>query len=112
MKYLLTILIFGALFSCTKKHDIKPDPPAAVIDSVWAHKVSPTEVAIEMDITVLNNALNGLELYFSPAYLVGTIKNPRTGHYTITGSTIPGRHRVEVTTNGWRYTLPEFTLSF
>ena len=113
MKYLLTLFVFGVLFSCTKKHDIKPDEPVAVIDSVWAHKISPTEVAVELDITVNNNSLTGLELFLSPGFQVGNkIMNPRTGHYTIVGPTLPGRHRIELTTFGWRYTLPEFTLLF
>jgi hypothetical protein len=115
--HFLLLAIFITLYSCSKENNhVKPVGEMATIDSVWAHKISDTEYAVEIDITVKDTSLTGLELYMVPGALVGRIDNPRTGHYTITAGAFPNpnlyAYRFNLTTSSWRYELPIFYMGY
>lgn len=118
MKYLLTVIILiSFLLSCSKNKDgVKPVQEMATIDSVKVHRLSSSEFATDIFITVKDTSLTGLEFFRVPGFLIGKISNPRTGHYTITGLAFPppsaGYYNIELTTFGWRYQLPQFALVF
>jgi hypothetical protein len=117
MRYVLIFLIC-CIGACSKSKDgVKPVNEMATINAVTTHRISTTQYGVDVNITVLDTSLTGLELYWVPGFLIGKITNPRTGHYTFTGQLLDqspnlGAFQFNLTTAAWRYELPVFYLKY